>query len=227
MVHVHGRLEDGTPTQDYSTFSKILNNIRKQSDILVQFSTGGAVGMPVAERIEAITLQPDMATLSTGSINFGDACFLNTFPMIFEIAEGLKANGIRPEIEIFDSGMIGTALKLVKMGVLSGPLHFDFVMGMPGGIGGDERALRYLVSLIPEDATWSVAGIGRFEFPLAKLAIEMGGHVRVGLEDNIYVEKGVLAKGSWELVEKISFFSKERNRPISTPEQARNILLIQ
>ncbi len=227
MAHVHGRLADGTPTQDRNTFEKILTQIRNTSDLMVQFSTGGAVGMSVAERIEAIDLKPDMATLTTGSVNFGDECFLNTFPMIIEIAEGLKKHHIRPEIEVFDSAMIGTALRLEKMGLLEGPLHFDFVMGMPGGIEGSEAALKFLISLIPDDATWSVAGIGRFEFPLAKLAIQLGGHVRVGLEDNIYVSKGVLAAGSWELVEKISEFSKGFNREISTPEQARNILSVQ
>ncbi len=227
MVHVHGRLADGTPTQDRNTFGQILSKIRDRSDVLVQFSTGGAVGMSVAERIEAIDLRPEMATLTTGSVNFGDECFLNTFPMIVEIAEGLKKHKIRPEIEVFDSAMIGTALRLEKMGLLEGPLHFDFVMGMPGGIAGTEAALLFLISQIPNDATWSVAGLGRFEFPLAKLAIQLGGHVRVGLEDNIYLAKGVLAAGSWELVEKISEFSKAFNRDVSTPEQARNILSIQ
>ncbi len=227
MVHVHGRLANGQPTQDRETFAKILTEVRNRSDILVQFSTGGAVGMSVQERIEAIDLKPDMATLTTGSVNFGDECFLNTFPMIVQIAEGLKKHAIRPEIEVFDSAMIGTALKLQKMGLLEGPLHFDFVMGMPGGIAGSEAALTFLVSQIPEDATWSVAGLGRFEFPLAKLAIERGGHVRVGLEDNIYISKGVLAAGSWELVEKISEFSRSLKREISTPEQTRNLLKIQ
>ncbi|QDG52035.1 3-keto-5-aminohexanoate cleavage protein [Persicimonas caeni] len=224
MVHVHGREDDGTPTQARDVFEQILNKIRERSDILVQFSTGGAVWMSVEERIEALDLRPDMATLTTGTVNFGEDVFMNSLPMIRQIAERLQEFDITPEIEIFDTGMVDTAMRLVKEGLLEEPLHFDFVLGVPGGMGGRPENLEFLVDMIPEGSTWSVAGIGRHELPLAYKAIDMGGHVRVGLEDNIFVEKGVLAKGSWELVEKVVEYAEEQGREIATPEVAKEIL---
>jgi 3-keto-5-aminohexanoate cleavage enzyme len=224
MVHVHGREDDGTPTQARDVFEQILNKIRERSDILVQFSTGGAVWMSVEERIEALDLRPDMATLTTGTVNFGEDVFMNSLPMIRQIAERLQEFDITPEIEIFDTGMVDTAMRLVKEGLLEEPLHFDFVLGVPGGMGGRPENLEFLVDMVPEGSTWSVAGIGRHELPLAYKAIDMGGHVRVGLEDNIFVEKGVLAKGSWELVEKVVEYAEEQGREIATPDVAKEIL---
>ncbi len=224
MVHVHGREEDGTPTQAREVFGQILDTIRQHSDILVQFSTGGAVWMSVDERIEALDLRPDMATLTTGTVNFGEDVFMNSLPMIRQIAERLRAFDIKPEIEIFDTGMVDTALRLVKEELVDAPLHFDFVLGVPGGMGGRPENLDFLVDMIPEGSTWSVAGIGRHELSLAYKAVDMGGHVRVGLEDNIFLEKGVLAEGSWQLVEKVVDYAREQGRDLATPDVAREIL---
>jgi 3-keto-5-aminohexanoate cleavage enzyme len=224
MVHVHGREADGTPTQAREVFAKILARIRERSDILVQFSTGGAVWMSVDERIEALDLRPDMATLTTGTVNFGEEVFMNSLPMIRRIAERLDEFEIRPEIEIFDTGMVDTALRLLKDGLLAAPLHFDFVLGVPGGMGGRPENLDFLVDMIPEGSTWSVAGIGRFELPLAKKAIAMGGHVRVGLEDNVFIRKGVLAAGSWELVEQVADYARRQGRELASPQVARELL---
>lgn len=224
MAHVHGRREDGSPTQDRETFRQILDKIRERSDVLVQFSTGGAVGMDVEERIEALDLKPDMATLTTGTVNFGDEVFWNDLGTIRTIAERLKRFGIRPEIEIFDTGMVDTALRLEREGLLEGPLHYDFVLGVPGGMGARSEALTFLVSLLPKGSTWSVAGIGRHELPLAYEAIELGGHVRVGLEDNVYVAKGVLAKGNAELVEKVVERALQAGRTIASVDEARAML---
>ncbi len=226
MAHVHGRREDGTPTQDAETFGAILRKIRERSDVLVQFSTGGAVGMGVEERIEALRLKPDMATLTTGTVNFGDEVFWNDLPTIRTIARRLQEYGIRPEIEVFDTGMVDTALRLVKEGLIEAPLHFDFVLGVPGAMGGRVENLEFLVGMIPEGSTWSVAGVGRHELPLAYHALEIGGHVRVGLEDNIYVSKGQLAKGSAELVECVVKRAKEVGREPVAPARARDILRI-
>ncbi len=224
MVHVHGRHDDGAPTQDRETFQKILSEIRRRCGVLVQFSTGGAVGMDVEERIEALDLQPDMATLTTGSVNFGDNVFLNSLSTIRTIADRLRTLDITPEIEIFDTGMIDTALRLLDEGLLTEPLHFDFVLGVAGGMGASRRNLQFLVDSIPDGSTWSVAGMGRHELPLASAAIEMGGHVRVGLEDNIYLKKGVLARGSYELVEEVARRATNVGRNLATSEQARQIL---
>lgn len=224
MVHVHGRLQDGTPTQDRETFRAILEEVRASSDVLVQFSTGGAVWMDVEERIEALDLRPDMATLTTGTVNFGDDVFMNALPLIRTIAERLTKYGIVPEIEVFEVGMVDTALRLLAEGILTGPLHFDFVLGVPGAMAARPQYLEFLVSLLPEDSTWSVAGIGRHELPLAYKAIEMGGHVRVGLEDNVFVEKGVLARGSWELVENVTRRARSLGREPMTPPDAKTLL---
>ena len=226
MVHVHGRRDDGTPTQDRDTFRRILEAIRARTDILVQFSTGGAVGMSVDERIEAVDLVPDMATLTTGTVNFGDDVFMNSWPTIKEIAARLKEHGIRPEVEVFDTGMVDTAMRLVKEGLLDEPIHFDFVLGVPGGMGGRPENLEFLASMIPSDSTWSVAGVGRWELPLAYKAIDMGGHVRVGLEDNVYISRGVLAEGSWQLVEAVVARANEVGRAIAAPAEARRMLRI-
>lgn len=224
MAHVHGRREDGTPTQDRETFSQLLDKIRERTDILVQFSTGGAVGMSVEERIEGLTLKPDMATLTTGTVNFGEDVFWNDLKTIRTIAARLRELGIRPEIEIFDTGMVDTALRLLGEGLLEAPLHFDFVLGVPGAMGARPENLKFLVSMIPAQSTWSVAGIGRHELPMAYQAIEMGGHVRVGLEDNIYLSRGVLARGSWELVEAVVERAEQAGRPLATPATAAALL---
>lgn len=226
MIHVHGRNDDGTPTQDRDTFRRILEAIRERTDILVQFSTGGAVWMDVEERIEALDLKPDMATLTTGTVNFGDDVFLNSWPMIKQIAARLNEHGVRPEIEVFDTGMIDTALRLVKEGLLEEPLHFDFVLGVPGGMGGGPENLDFLVSKIPDGSSWCVAGVGRWELPLAYEAIAMGGHVRVGLEDNIYIARGELAEGSWQLVEKVAERAADFGRRLHTPQTAAQMLRI-
>ena len=226
VVHVHGRRDDGTPTQDRETFAAILDEVRRRCDVVVQFSTGGAVGMGVEERIEALDLVPDMATLTTGTINFGDEVFLNDMPTIRTIAKRLQGASIRPEIEIFDAAMIDTALRLCREELLDPPLHFDFVLGVPGGLGASRRNLEFLVGSIPVGSTWSVAAMGRHQLPMAKLAIDLGGHVRVGLEDNIYLQKGVLAQGSWELVEAVVQHSCAAGRPIATIEETREILRI-
>lgn len=224
MVHVHGRMDDGTPTQKREVFAQILEKIRERTDILVQFSTGGAVWMDVEERIEALELRPDMATLTTGTVNFGEDVFMNSVPQIRVIAERLKRYGIKPEIEVFEVGMVEMAKRLLKEGLVEAPLHFDFVLGVPGAMPASARHLAFLIEELPEGSTWSVAGVGRHELPLAYEAIARGGHVRVGLEDNVYLSKGVLAKGSWELVQSVAQHAAEQGRPLATPAQAAALL---
>jgi 3-keto-5-aminohexanoate cleavage enzyme len=224
MVHLHVREPDGSPSQRAELFAETMALIRAECDILVQFSTGGAVGMGVDERADAVKLRPDMATLTTGSVNFGDDVFLNAPAIVRAIAQRLREFGVRPEIECFDTGMVDAALRLAKDGLIDLPAHFDFVLGMAGGMGGTDAHLDFIASLIPADCTWSVAGIGRFEMPLARRAIAKGGHVRVGLEDNLYLSKGVLAKGSFELVAQVAAMAADAGRPLATVAQARELL---
>lgn len=226
IVHIHARNPDGSATQDREVYREIIKGIRERCDVIVQVSTGGAVGMSPQERLQPVTLGPDMATLSTGSVNFGPDLFVNTLDDIRAFAKTIAENNVKPEVEVFDSGMVQNALSLVREGLLQLPLHFDFVLGVPGAMPGTPEALMYLRSLLPEGSTWTVAGIGRAELPLGVMAIILGGHVRVGFEDNIYYQRGQLADGNEQLVARIARVAQELNRPVATPAEARKILNI-
>lgn len=226
IIHLHVREDDGTPTQSKERFKTCMDAIyEKCPDVIIQPSTGGAVGMSNTERLQPITLKPEMATLDCGTLNFGgDEIFVNTENTIIAFAKEMAKWGVRPELECFDKGMVDTVIRLSKKGYLSEPLHFSFVMGVPGGISGELRDFTYLKDSLPYGATFSVAGIGRHEFSLATASIITGGHVRVGFEDNIYLEKGVLANSNGELVEKVVRLAKELGRSIASPAEARQIL---
>lgn len=226
IIHLHVRFDDGTPTQDKNRFKVIMDAIHKECpDAIIQPSTGGAVGMTDDERLQPTELCPEMATLDCGTCNFGgDDVFVNTENTIKYFGDRMIERGIKPELEVFDKSMIEMALRLHKKGHIVKPMHFDFVMGVNGGIGGDIRDFVFLRGSIPSDATYTVAGIGRYEFPLAALAIIDGGNVRVGFEDNVYLSKGVLAKSNGELVAKVVRMAKELGREIANPTEARQIL---
>lgn len=226
IIHLHVREDDGTPTQSKDRFKVCINAIKEICpDVIIQVSTGGAVGMSNEERLQPLYLHPEMATLDCGTCNFGgDDIFVNTENMIKEFAVQMEEKNCKPEIEVFDKGMIDMALRLHKKGYLQDPMHFDFVMGVNGGISAEARDLVFMVESIPRSATWTVAGIGRNEFPMAAMGILMGGHVRVGFEDNVYLQKGQPAKSNGELVEKVVRIAKELGREIATPSEARKIL---
>jgi 3-keto-5-aminohexanoate cleavage enzyme len=226
IIHLHVRYDDGTPTQDKNRFQEVMSAIYKACpDVIIQPSTGGAVGMTDDERLQPTELNPEMATLDCGTLNFGgDEVFMNTENTIKYFSERMNERGIKPELEVFDKSMIDMALRLHKKGFIKTPMHFDFVMGVNGGISGELRDFVFLRGSIPADATYTVAGIGRYEFSLAAAAIIDGGHVRVGFEDNVFVSKGVLAKSNGELVEKVVRIAREFGRGIATPAEARQIL---
>ena len=225
VAHIHARDENGDATQDPEVYRRIIDLVRARTDLIVQVSTGGAVGMTVEERIAPVSLKPDMATLTCGTVNFGDGIFTNSWDDMETFARAIRDNGVRPEFEIFDAGMMENARRLAQKKLVDLPGHFDFVMGVPGGISGDPRNLMHLVSLLPQDgSTWSVAGIGRNQLPLGAMAIILGGHVRVGFEDNIYYSRGVLAKSNAELVARMVRLAAELGRPVAKPAEAREIL---
>ncbi|MDD3739825.1 MAG: 3-keto-5-aminohexanoate cleavage protein [Bacteroidales bacterium] len=226
IIHLHVRWDDGTPTQDRDRFKQIIDAIKKEvPDVIIQPSTGGAVGMSDDERLQPLELVPEMATLDCGTLNFGPVdIFVNTEKTITYFAEKMNALGVKPELEVFDKSMIDTALRLHKKGIIKDPMHFDFVHGVQGGIGGSLRDFIFMRNSIPQNSTYTVAGVGRFEFPLAMAAIIDGGHVRVGLEDNVSISKGVLAKSNGELVAKVVRMAKELGREIASPAEAREIL---
>ncbi|MEW5784380.1 MAG: 3-keto-5-aminohexanoate cleavage protein [Bacillota bacterium] len=224
IVHVHVRRDDGTPTQDAAIFKEVIDLIRDRCDIIILVSTGGAVWMTPQERLQPVFLKPEMASFSTGSVNFGDDVFLNSPTYLDEFALAMLENGVKPEIEIFETGMINNALRLVDRGLLKKPLHFDFVLGVPGGMPATIKNLLHLVESIPQDSTWTVAGMGRHELPLGTVATLLGGHVRVGLEDNIFFEKGVLAESNAQLVKRVAEVARIHGRAVASPDEARAIL---
>lgn len=224
IIHLHVRTDDGTPTQDKARFKACMDAILERCpDVIIQPSTGGAVGMTDEERLQPTELGPEMATLDCGTCNFGgDEVFVNTENTIKNFGRLMIERGVKPEVEVFDKGMIDYAIKYAKQGFIKEPMHFDFVLGVQ--MAATVRDLSFMVDSIPAGSTWTVSGIGRHEFPLAAVAIAMGGHVRVGFEDNVYIEKGVLAKSNGESVEKVVRIAKELGREIATPDEAREIL---
>lgn len=228
MVHLHVRTPDGKPSQDRELFRAAIRAIRQKCDVLVQVSTGGAVGMGVDERCGGLELtgadRPDMATLTTGTVNFGPDVFWNPRPLVRDIASRIKAAGLKPEVECFDVGMIDEARALAKEGFISLPAHFDFVLGVGGALAADERALDFMRSYLPEGSTWTCAAVGRHQLPFVELVATRGGNSRVGLEDNIYLSKGVLAKGNHELVAEAARRAKAAGRTLANPAEARALL---
>jgi 3-keto-5-aminohexanoate cleavage enzyme len=225
VVHLHARWPDGRPSQEPAHFREILDRIRGEGcDVVLQCSTGGAVGMSVDERLGSLVDGAEMGTLNLGTMNFGDDVFVNARPDIVRIAARLRERRLVPECEVYDAGMLDTLAWLLAKGHLAAPYHVQFVLGVPGGMSASERNLRFLVEGLPEPAHWSVAGVGRAQLEMARLALRLGGHARVGLEDNLHVSKGVLAKGSGELVEQAVRLAAEAGRAPATPAEARALL---
>ncbi|WP_422485105.1 3-keto-5-aminohexanoate cleavage protein [Gudongella sp. DL1XJH-153] len=224
IIHLHVREDDGTPTQDKERFKECMDEVRRRCpDVIIQPSTGGAVGMTDQERLQPTELHPEMATLDCGTLNFGgDEIFVNTENTIKNFGKLMIERDIKPEIEVFDKGMIDYAIKFHKQGFIKAPMHFDFVLGVQ--MAATARDLAFMVDSIPQGSTWTAAGIGRNQFQIAAITIAMGGNVRVGFEDNTYISKGVLAKSNGEMVEKVVRIANELGREIATPAEAREIL---
>ncbi|MHA2007770.1 MAG: 3-keto-5-aminohexanoate cleavage enzyme [Promethearchaeota archaeon] len=228
IIHLHVREDNGTPTQNIERFRICIEEIRKRCpDIIIQPSTGGAVGMSNEERLQPIYLDPppEMATLDCGTMNFGgDDIFVNTENTIIQFAKEMNKREIKYELECFDKGMVDMALRLHNKGYIKSPMHFNFVLGVVGGISASPRDLDFLIGSIPASSTYTVCAIGKYEFPMITISIEKGGHARVGFEDNVYLSKGELAKSNGELVEKVVSIADELGRDFASPSEARKIL---
>lgn len=224
IIHLHVRDEEGKPTQRADIFETVSRKIKAECDCILQYSTGGAVGTPIKERLAPLVLAPEMATLSMGSMNFGTALYENTLGTITAISDEIQRRGILPELEIFDYGMMHTMKQLSARNQLPRKYHVDFVLGVPGGMSGTIKDLLLLVEQLPPGQSWSVAGIGKYELPLSAHAIAMGGHVRVGIEDNIYYCKGELAESNAQLVRRIARVAAALERPLANADTARQIL---
>ena len=227
LVHVHVRNDDGSTTSDPEKFGRFLAGIRKHCpDMIVQFSTGGRSGMG-KERGGMLHLRPEMASLTTGSVNFAKIIYENHPSLINDLATGMLANDIKPEIEIFDLAMLYNAAKLVADGLLKAPVHVQFVLGIPGALPADRQVLDFelaqLERMLP-GATWTAAGIGRHQLTVNEWALELGGHCRTGLEDNLRFDKDRLATSNAELVKRVAELTPKFGRSVATPAEARQIL---
>jgi uncharacterized protein (DUF849 family) len=238
IVHIHARTPQGGPDWSVETFREILTEVRARSDVIVNFSTG-AVGIPAEDRIAHIReLKPDIGALNMGSMNYAiysskkkafhhDHVFANPFRDIQFFLQAMNEAGVRPELECFDTGHIANTAPLIDMGVLRPPYQFSLIMGVLGGIPGTTRHLQNQVDTLPDGSMWQVIGIGLNQWALAASALAMGGNVRVGLEDNFYVEQGRMAASNAELVEKAARLAAEIGRPIASVDEARKILCLE
>lgn len=228
IVHLHVREDNGKPTQSHVRFQECTEAILKACpNVILIPSTGGAVGMTPDERLDSTntTPIPEMATLDCGTCNFGDEIFDNTMPTMRAFGKRMIEKGIKPEYECFEMGHLDTILTMARKGQVPGdPMQFNFVLGVPGCTPATVDNLCWLVNKIPAGSTWTATGIGRHAFTLAAPAIAMGGNVRVGFEDNLYLERGVLAKSNGELVDKVVRMAKLLGREIATSDEARQIL---
>ena len=228
IVHLHVRFDDGTPTQSRDRFQECEEAILKECpNVILIPSTGGAVGMTPEERLQSTdtTPLPEMATLDCGTCNFGDEIFDNTMPTMRAFGKRMLERGIKPEYECFEMGHLDTILRMAKKGEVPGdPMQFNFVLGVPGCTPATVDNLCWLVKNIPAGSTWTATGIGRNAFTLAAPTIVMGGNVRVGFEDNLYIERGVLAKSNGELVDKVVRMAKLLGREVANSNEAREIL---
>ena len=225
IVHLHVRYDDGTPTQSRDRFQECEEAILKECpNVILIPSTGGAVGMTPDERLQSTdtTPLPEMATLDCGTCNFGDEIFDNTMRAF---GKRMMERGIKPEYECFEMGHLDTIINMARKGQAPGaPMQFNFVLGVPGCTPATVDNLCWLVKNIPAGSTWTATGIGRYAFQLAAPAIVMGGNVRVGFEDNLYLERGVLAKSNGELVDKVVRMAKLLGREVANSDEAREIL---
>ena len=227
LVHLHVRKPDESPSSDPDQFAKVQEGIKKHCpDMIIQFSTGGR-GQDQALRGAMLFHRPDMASLATGSVNFPHGIYENPPTFVDGLANEMNKYDIKPEIEVFDMAMLYSAADLIKRGLLKAPAHVQFVMGVPNAMPAKRSILEFLVSELKDimpDATWTAAGIARHQLTVNEWALEMGGHARTGLEDNIKYDQTRVAKDNAELVSRVAELAAKYNRPVANAKLAREIL---
>jgi 3-keto-5-aminohexanoate cleavage enzyme len=239
MIHIHARTPEGTPSYEIEDFQAISDEIRGEvgDQAIVNFSTG-TIGVPVEKRVAYLrACRPEVAALNMGSMNYAKyskskkqfvfkMVFANPFDEIIELLEAMNELGIKPEHECFDIGHIGSLAPLIDMGVLKTPLHVDCVMGVVGGIPATARNLAAMVENIPEGSHWGVIGISREQWMLVAAALTLGGSIRVGLEDNLYLPDGKMARSNGELIAKARQMTTDMGRRPASVAEARAMLSI-
>lgn len=234
IVHIHARTDDGLPTWDVDTFRRIKDAVVERCPVLINWSTGG-MG-PMENRVQhVVQLKPHIAALNMGSMNYAkwrkdkkefafNFVFANPFQDIVAFAKAIRDAGAKPELECFDTGHVASAEPLADLGLLDGPHHYSFIMGVMGGIPASARHLAFQAQNVPAGSRWKVIGISREQWPLAMAALSLGGDVRVGLEDNFYLPDGEMARSNGDLVEAAIKLVKLSGRSVATRDDARQIL---
>ena len=227
VIHVHCRDRNENPTSDYAVFKETVDKIRKRTNLIIMTSTSGVAGKSDKNRAEPLKTDPEMASLTTGSLNFAgrkpSSVYVNTWETMTFLAKKMLEANIKPEMEAFDIGFMQQGIKLVEQGLVKQPAHFQLVMGVDGGIPAAPDNLLHMCRQLPPNSTFCVAGIGRWQLNMTTMATVIGGHVRVGLEDNIYFAKGKLAPNE-EFVARARRMAEMLQREVATPEDARKIL---
>ena len=227
LVHVHVRDDKGAPSSDPGRFARVQDGVRRHCPgMILQFSTGGR-GRELDERGAMLHLAPDMASLATGSVNFPTSVYENPPDFVERLAKRMLELGIKPEVEVFDVAMLYNAAELVKAGLLRAPVHVQFVLGLKNALPARRELLEFLVSelgsVLP-GATWTAAGIGRHQLTVNHWSLELGGHARTGLEDNVRFDNERLARSNAELVARVAGLANEHGRAVARPAEARQIL---
>ena len=227
LVHLHVRNEDESPSSDVNKFKELLAGIKESCpNMIIQFSTGGR-GRSHEERGQMLYLKPDMASLATGSVNFPTSIYENPPSLINDLAHSMLNNSIKPEGEIVDLAMLYNAIEMVKDGLLLEPIHVQFVFGIRNALPAKKNILEFQINELKKflpQSTWTAAGLGKSQLIVNEWSLELGGHCRTGLEDNIKYDKTRLANGNEELVERLALLSEKFDRPVDTPLEARKIL---
>lgn len=227
LAHLHVRNEDESPSSDPDKFARLMEGLRRHCPgMILQFSTGGRSGAG-PERGGMLPLRPDMASLATGSCNFPTRVYENAPDLVDWLAAEMLAHGVKPEVEAFDLSMIFKAVEMAAAGKISGPLHVQFVMGVRNAMPADREVLAFYVATLERlapDATWTGAGIGRDQLTLNRWSLELGGHCRTGLEDNVRLDRDRLAPSNAALVRRVAELCGSHGRRPATPAEARSLL---
>jgi 3-keto-5-aminohexanoate cleavage enzyme len=209
---------------DLARYAYVANQLRERCDMVVNLTTDPGGATTDEERPRSLDLEPELASFDAGTMSWGERVMNGSMPFLRSLATRMRQTNTKPELEVFHDGMVGACLQLARVGLIDAPPYFQFGLGVPGGAPATAQEILHLRSLIPSDSPWSVAGIGRHSLVTAMAAIPLGGHVRVGLEDQIYYRRGELATSNAQLVARIVRLAEEFGRPIATPEDARRIL---
>ncbi len=235
VVHIHARKPDGSPSYEVEDYQNIYEAVIAACPVIINFSTG-AVGIPVEKKIGPVKeLRPAIAALNMGSMNYAkynerkksfvfDFVFSNPFHEITQLVSAMKEEGVKPEMECFDSGHIGNCFPLIHMGLIEPPYQFSLIMGVLGGMPPTAENLAHQVRLLPPESDWEVIGISLDQWRLVAVSIALGGNVRVGLEDNFYLSEGMMAKSNGELVEKAARMILDQGREVASVEECRKRL---